>query len=339
MSAPIYLYTGPEFGRRNEAVDTVKKSLKKKFGEIDEYLFYLLETPLSEVLTILSGGTLFTDATCIVCKNAELLKKKEDISQLTQWLEMAEDSSVLILISDEVSVDSKLDKLVPDSNKKKFWEMFENEKLPWVKNYFRKNGFSITDDAAQQILDMVENNTEALKNECSRFFICFPENHEITADDVDSILIHNREESAFTLFNKISNYSQSPEKRLEAGLAILKKICLSKDNSSVKIIAGLASCFRKLILWHNLNSDYSCDEFTLKKNGFSSSLMQNQYRNAAKIWTVGQTTGILAILASTDMEIRSGGTVMEEILLQKMLYEIVIKKGASIQVPDYSEGF
>jgi len=58
--------------------------------------------------------------------------------------------------------------------------------------------------------------------------------------------------------------------------------------------------------------------------------MQKQYRSAAKIWSVGQATAVLAVLASTDMEIRSGGNLMEDILLQKMLYEIVVKKGGQI---------
>ena len=96
------------------------------------------------------------------------------------------------------------------------------------------------------------------------------------------------------------------------------------------IIAGLASCFRNLVRWHNEG-----------ESAIHGTMLQKQYRSAARVWTVGQATAALAILASTDMEIRSGGTQLEDILLQKMLYEIVIKKGAQIQtrVPDYSEDF
>ena len=47
---PIYLYTGPEFGERSDAVELVKTAHKKKFGEIDEHSFYLLETPFNEVM-------------------------------------------------------------------------------------------------------------------------------------------------------------------------------------------------------------------------------------------------------------------------------------------------
>ena len=318
-NAPIYLYTGPEFGKRNDAVEALRSKHKKQFGVIDEHSFYLLETPFSQVMTILQSGTLFSDGVFIVCKNAELLKKKDEIQMIADWLENPEDSAVLVLISDEISVDSKLEKLIPQSNRQKFWEMFDDKKLPWVVDFFRQNGYRIQQTAAQMILDMVENNTQSLKNECSRFFVCFPKEHEITEADVDSILTHNREETAFTLFNQIADSTENEQQRLEKGLSILQKIRLSKDNSSVMVIAGLSSCFRKLVLWHNEG-----------ESAIPGTLMQKQYRNAAKIWSLGQATAILAILAATDMEIRSGGTQMEDILLQKMLYEIIIKKGVQL---------
>lgn len=335
MAAPLYLYTGPEFGEREDAIIEIKKSLKKKYGSVDEHLFYLVETPFNQVMTILQSGTLFSDAICIVCKNAELLKKKDDLQMISDWLESAEETAVLILVSDEISVDAKLTKIVPASNKKQFWEMFEDKKLPWIYNFIKKNGYEIEQDAAECILQMIENNTLALKQECSRFFMCFAKGHRITIEDVESVLSHNREENAFTLFNHMADSTQAQQKRLENSLNILQSIRLSKDSSSVKIIAGLSSCFRKLATWISINDDGYVDEQVLRQNGFSSKLQQKQYRSAAKLWTIGQTTAILAILAATDMEIRSNGSLMEDVLLQKMIYEIVIKKGATISSAEY----
>ncbi len=315
----IFLYTGPEFGKRNEAVEAVKTAHKKKFGVIDEHSFYLLETPLNEVMTILQSGTLFSDGVFIVCRNAELIKKKEEIKMISDWLENPEPSAILVLVSDEISVDSKLEKLVPPANRKKFWEMFESDKLPWVTSYFSKNGYRIQQGAAKLILELIENNTQSLAAECSRFFVLFPKDHEITETDVDSVLTHSREENAFSLFRELANSADPAPVRLEKGLQILQKIRLSKENSSVMIIAGLASCFRKLQDWHKRG-----------EQAIPQQMLQKQYRSAAKVWTMGQSAAILAELASTDMEIRSGGSQMEDILLQKMLYEIVIKNGAQL---------
>ena len=328
---------------RDEAAEAIVKSLKKKFGEVEEHVYYLSETSIGQMLSVLDNGNLFASATCVICKNAELLKKKEDVQLVEEWCKSADESgeasSALIFISDEISVDSKLDKLVPAANKKKFWEMFDNQKIPWLTDYFRKNGYTLTADAAQMILDMVDNNTLALKNECSRFFVCLEKGKTVTPEDIDSFLTHNREENAFTLFKQMIASYDSENKRLQESLDVLQGIRLSKDNSSVMIIAGLSSCFRKLVLWHHLqeesNGGYGPSEATLKSNGFASSLIQGQYRKAAKVWTKGQATAILAQLSSTDMEIRSGGTAMEDILLQKLIFEIVTKKGASIAAAEY----
>ena len=78
MESPVYLFTGPEFGKRNDETLSVKNAFKKKLGDVDEHVFYLLETPFSQVMTILQSGTLFSSGVCVVCKNAELLKKKEE---------------------------------------------------------------------------------------------------------------------------------------------------------------------------------------------------------------------------------------------------------------------
>ena len=238
---------------------------------------------------------------------------------ISDWLENPDPSAILILVSDEIGVDSKLEKLVSASNRKKFWEMFESDKLPWVTSYFSKNGYRITGGAAKLVLELIENNTQALAAECSRFFVLFPKDHEITEADVDSVLTHSREENAFSLFRELANSADPAPVRLEKGLQILQKIRLSKENSSVMIIAGLASCFRKLQDWHKKG-----------EQAIPQAMLQKQYRSAAKVWTMGQAAGILAVLASTDMEIRSGGSQMEDILLQKMLYEIVIKNGAQL---------
>jgi len=328
---PIYLYIGPEFGERNEAVDTIKANLKKKYSAVDEYLFYLSETPLAQAMTMLQNGSLFSDASCVVIRGCEGIKLKNDIQIISDWLDSnPSESSTLILVSDETKVDSKLEKLVPKENYRQFWEMFENQKLPWILKFFSKNGYSIDEEAAQLILEMVENNTEAMKNECSRFFIVFPKGTNITTENVEQLLEHNREETPFTVFNKLTDVSKRPEERLELALSALQKMRLSKENNSVLILAGLTSCFRKVQTWHRMMAENPYpDELTYKINGFGSKMMRKQYQNASKIWTAGQTAAVLALLSSTDMQCRNGNALLEDVILQKALYEITMKKGGS----------
>ena len=332
MSAPIYLFSGPEIGERSEAVAAVKDSLKKKFGSLESYTYYSVETDPQSALVQLYSESLFSAATCVVYNGAETIKKKEDIDKIASWAKGAGEASVLILVSDEISCDSMLEKLVPKENRKQFWEMFEDRKIPWLKNYFSKNGFSIDDDACEEILDLVENNTQALKSECSRFFVCFEQGARITVQNVDQLIEHNRAESAFTLFDAMAQHSKGADERLETALGILQKIRLSKDSSSVALLAGLAYCFRRLEAWQNLERAGRADDFTLKTNGFASKKSRSQFSSAARVWTLGQTIAIKALIARADMQIRSSGTGLEDTLLQTLIYSIVVKKGASLSV-------
>ncbi len=330
MSAPIYLFSGPEIGERNEAVAAVKKALKDKFGSLENYSYYSVETDPQSALVQLYSESLFSAATCVVYNGAETIKKKEDVDKIASWANGAGEASVLILVSDEISCDSKLEKIVPKENRKQFWEMFEDRKIPWLKNYFSKNGYSIADDACEEILDLVENNTQALKNECSRFFVCFEPGTKITVQNVDQLIEHNREESAFTLFDAMAKSGKSAAERLETSLGILQKIRLSKDSSSAALVAGLAYSFRRLCLWHNLAKAGKTDDFSLKTNGFASKKSRAQCSAAARVWSLGQTLAILALLSRADMNIRSSGRGMEDTILQTLVYSIVVKKGASL---------
>ena len=94
-------------------------------------------------------------------------------------------------------------------------------------------------------------------------------------------------------------------------------------------MAGLASCFRRLELWHSVNpSGASADESVLRSNGFASKTIRKQYAKAAKTWTFGQTAAITAEISSIDMELRSSGTALQDTYLSMLIYEIVMKNGA-----------
>ena len=83
---PAYLYTGPETGERDAAVQAVKDSLKKKYGDIEQYSFYASETSVEEFMAVLQNESLFSPAVCVTVKNADSIKKKDDIDILVSWL-------------------------------------------------------------------------------------------------------------------------------------------------------------------------------------------------------------------------------------------------------------
>ena len=338
MAAPLYLFTGPEAGERSDAVNELLKVYEKKLSSIDVYRFYAAETSVADVISLLMNGSLFASFRFVVLNNAEAVKKKEDIELISEWLASNDGNSALVLLSDEISVEKKLENLVPKENKKIFWELFQDKKESWVRSLFQRNGFRVTDDAIEAVLELCENDTASLKRECERFFVCFEKDHVISAEDVENLLSHNREENAFTLFDSMTEQCQ-PAERLENSLDILQKIRLSKESDSIKIIAGLTYSYRKLLTWISLAENGIYDNFQLKIKGFGSKKMQDEYRRAARLWNRDDTAQILALLAKTDISLRSGGAAFEDTLLQMLVYSIVIKNGAPVEAYEDSFAF
>jgi len=328
---PVWLFTGPEIGERNTAVEQIRATAAKKSGNLDSHSLYASDVRMGDVISLLQNGSLFADARFVVLRNADELKKKDDVEMLLEWIasSSAVTDAFLVLVSDEIGIDKKIEAVIPKDQKKIFWELFENRKEQWINDFFRKVGYTIDEDAVSAILELVENNTDALKNACSRFSLFFPQGHRITADDADNMLAHNREESPFSLFDSLA------EGNLTLSLEILRKLSLSKDSSPVQTIAGLTFCFRRLADWHNLAATGTTDDFSLKKSGFTSKRAIDQYRMASRRWDAAAVRRILSLFASADFDIRSGGSALQDCRMETVLYAICKKGGRELATAEY----
>ncbi|AIW88959.1 DNA polymerase III subunit delta [Treponema sp. OMZ 838] len=326
MSVPLWLFTGPELGERNDALEALRKSAEKKYGQLDNHLFYAADTSIAVVLDAVQNGSLFAEARFAVVRNAEAIKKKEDIQALTQWAEQTptEAGAFLVLISDEIGIDKKIEALVPKDHKKIFWELFENKKQEWIRRFFAQSKIGIEQDAIEVLLELVENNTEALKTTCAHISLFFEPGTTLTAETVERLLAHNKEETPFTLFDALSNAN------LEYALNIRQKLTLSKESSPVQLIAGLTYCFRRLRDWHNLAQTGGLDDFSLKKAGFTSKKAIDQYRRASKQWSEQTVYRIISLLNKTDMQIRTMGQELSGVLLDACLYSIIYNQGREL---------
>ncbi len=337
--AELYLFTGPELGEKNDRIDSLKQAFRKKYGAVDEYTYYASDVRFADVISQLQNQGLFTSATFIVLKNIEGLKNKDDISLLASWAASGSENT-LVLTTDENSAEKALTNIVPSKHREQFWEMFENRKQQWLRDYFRKNGLSISGEAVDDILGMIENNTQSLKNECEKFFCCFEKGHNVTDEDVEKILAHTREENAYTLFDAMSDTSLSLTERFENSVNIMQKIKTSTAKSSSSsyasaVIPGLLWSFRRLALYHQITaSSSSMSPADLKTRGFAP-MQAKKFAKAASVWGPGVTASIIALLAQTEMECREN-SASEDTRLTLMLYSIIIKNGVFCASADYS---
>jgi DNA polymerase-3 subunit delta len=275
----------------------------------------------------MQNGSLFAAKRLFIIKNAEGIKKKEDIDLIASFTASPTDDTYLIMVSEETNAAKGLEKYIPPANKRIFWELADSRKTEWVQNFFRKEGYTISAEGTETILELVENNTAALKQECSRLILFLKKSeaegngtphsgaHTISAEIAEQWLSHTREESPFTLFTRIASGDLS--RSLES-----VRVLLAAKETPPAIFAGLASCFRKLFAYLSLKEAGVYDEGEMRKIGISSPGAKRDYAAAGKRYTTFTAETCIALTAEYDLLLRQAYSFPEHILMDEYLYKI-----------------
>ncbi|MCL1991716.1 MAG: DNA polymerase III subunit delta [Spirochaetes bacterium] len=308
----VYIFLGPELGKKQDAMN----SLRKKFPDAEETVFYAGETDAGFIADNVQNGSLFSESRIVLVKNADLIKKKDDIELLAGCAKKMGADTALVFFSEEIKLAAALDDLAPKANRQVFYELFEREKSEWLRSFFRKEGFNIEPPAVDTILEMVENNTEAFRKECSRLILFLPKDRPISASDIEKWLAHSREETAFSLFSRIAAGDIS--KSLES----LRSMLAAKE-SPQGILAALAWCWRKLADYIDLaEGGNGGNNFELKKIGLSSPKAREDYIAAAGRYGASDALACLAITAEYDILLRSPLASLESVLMDRYIIAI-----------------
>ncbi|MDR2397407.1 MAG: DNA polymerase III subunit delta [Spirochaetaceae bacterium] len=311
-----FLFLGPEIGEKQEAIQDIRQGLQRACGAVpEETSFYAGETPVPDLVAVLRTGSLFAAERLIFIKNAEAVKKKEDLESLAAYMAAPLAHTTLILMAETTNLPKALEQAVPGGNKRIFWELFESRKQEWVASFFRRKGFKISEEAVEAILALVENNTDALGRECSRLML-FLGKEGISAEAVETWLSHTREESAFTLFSRIS--SGDFAKSLESLHTLL-----GAQESPVALFAGLAWCFRKLRDYLSLVAAGKTSEGDMRKIGLGAAKVRKDYERAGKRYDFFGADRCIALIGEYDMLVRSSGLGFERLLMDMFLYKIM----------------
>lgn len=325
-----WLFTGPEIGLKKNEVQDLKAQISKKFGQIEDHILYAYESNVFDLLSILQSISLFSAPIFVEYRNAELIKNKAEVQAIQNWIKNAsvDDLSFLVLESEDISIDKKIESAFSASQKKIFWEMFENKKQEWVRNFFRNNGLNITDEAIGTILQLVENNTEALKNECQHLVLFFEKNTRIEKSEIERLLSHNKTEDVFSLFDALT------QNDFEKTFDILNKLLLSKNFSAVQFIIGLTYCFRKLSSVHKFLSvaNEKPNQNNLKRFGIISKKAMNQNIRALQLWNGADVDKIILLLNNCDLNIRKTSESLQNILLEVTILKIARKQLDSVKL-------
>jgi DNA polymerase-3 subunit delta len=320
---PYYVLLGPEVGQKNSFLDEIRLAMTKSFGEKpEEHRLYSFDTPIEEALGILRNASLFSASRLVLYNGVEDIKKKDEIQSLLGYFKKPSPEGVLVLLSEKISADKKiLD--AAGSRKKIFWELFENQKRDWVLGFFGREKIRIGSDAADLILELVENNTRDLERECRNLCFFYGDQGEVTAENVESFLFHGKQETVFSLFEQVSALD------LETSVDILHKILLEGESQPVGILAGLLWQFRNLqALSQLLGENYPLQE-AYGKLRIMSKRNQKTYGDAVKKFSARELEDIIVLFADFDEELRSTRGDLQTRLLEIFLYSVIVRKGGN----------
>ncbi len=324
MPPGVYLLLGPENGQKDDFVDQLREKITTGSGDSpEEYRFYPFNADYAAVVAILRNNALFSTHRLVILSDAHEIKRAADIDILTGYCRRPVEDATLVMLSDQYRVEKKLSDTVPKSNIKIFWELFENKKQTWIIEYFKKAGFAVETEAVNLLLELVENDTRDLKRECERLVLFMKGRDTITADEVDELIYHSKEESVFTLFDHLAAGD------FQGSLDILQSLTLSGTADPAQILGGLAWQFRRLlsVKWY-VNNRHSYEE-ALKKANIRGKKNGQTYSQACRIYSTEELDGILALIADYEADFRSGLADLQDTALQLLLYDVVIKKGRS----------
>ena len=330
---PAYLLLGPETGQKSQHIKIIREECRNTYGETPEiHRFYPFETENGEILQALQNHSLFASHRLVILSQADLLNA-EMVTMLENYLKKPSESSTLILVSSANRIAKKLEAQFSGNSRVVFWEMFENKKRDWLISYFRNQELEISDDAIELILELVENNTYDLRVVCGQFSTFFlgqamKENFEITEVEVEQFMYHSRKENVFSLFSFIAQGD------LKRSLEVYRTLHRAGEAEPPAVFAGLLWQFRRFYSFVSLLNDGKTEESAFR----SASVMgkdakitgkknQQIYREGAANYSMRELAQIIASIGEYDCAVREFGTGLKQILMEKFLYECIIKKG------------
>lgn len=193
---PVYLINGEDELKR----ETVLKRLKKRIASLGDLAFNFDEFDGeiaigTDIVTACNTLPFASEVRLVLVQHADKLKKV-DSEELVQYLAAPNPTTILALVSEKLAKNTRLYKAVAAVGKKAIIDCTPQKKYELVKSLRSMavgHGFTLTEGAAQKLVELVGENTIFLDNELKKLALSHRGTDSVNEHEVQSLVSRTSE--------------------------------------------------------------------------------------------------------------------------------------------------
>ncbi len=249
----LYLFYGEEPYYIDELSDYltehVLNDIEKEFNQV---ILYGRDSSAAQVVNSCKQFPMIGERQLVVLREAQDmdLKKEENLGLLLSYINHLQPSTILVICHKYKVPPAKLVKALVASKQAVTIESkrkYDNEMPAWITTQVKNSGYTISDKAANMLVEYLGNNLEKINNELGKLFINIPKTRMITENEIEKYIGVSKDYNIFEFQRALA------KKNVVKANQIANHFALNPgENSLFKTIPMVFSFFSKVLLIHSL---------------------------------------------------------------------------------------
>ncbi|NOX36661.1 MAG: DNA polymerase III subunit delta [Calditrichaeota bacterium] len=290
------------FGEEPYLMDHLLEQLALKFlgepqREINYFLRYAPDTPMEEVVALLTGGGLFSSKKLVVYKDVQQLRTQK-FQHFLHYMDHPPADLCLVLVARTGAPSRKFQPLMEKFFTVEIQTPGTDELMAFIQGEFRRLGKRVDTPAVQTLLYHVGERLHDLQMEIVQIANYFQEKDVITAEDVEQIVGIHINQTVFDLTRLIAQRDQ------EKALFTMRNL-LAKGESPQSILYFLIRHFMMLWKIHGYYKSGIRDDREIQERLKLYRSHYQAYKQQVSHWTFGKIIRAFQKIKWADQQLKS----------------------------------
>jgi len=295
----IYLFYGEEPFYIDELseylTEHVLNDIEKEFNQV---VLYGRDSTAAQVVNSCKQFPMIGERQLVVLREAQDLdlKKEENLNLLLSYINRPQPSSILVICHKYKAPPAKLLKAMVASGSAATIESkrkYDNEMPGWITTQVKSSGYSISDKAANMLVEYLGNNLEKINNELSKLYINHPKTKVINEDVIELYIGISKDYNIFEFQRALAKKNVMKANQIANHFALNPN-----DNPLFKTIPILFGFFSKVLLIHSLPDK---SESAILSKAKISPYNKQDYFDAYRNYSAGKVQDIIGWLRECNV--------------------------------------